>query len=206
MPGSGSGPGEPGLWLVDAAAAGVRIESFPTLDGLRSAEIHLERVPVAADALLGNPGQGLTIIEQAIDHGIAALCAESIGAMERLNEMTVEYLKARRQFGQPIAGFQALQHRLADMLTATEQARSGALLAAARVADPDPVARRRAVSAAKVLVGQCGRFVGEQAVQLHGGMGMTDEFAIGHYFKRLVGIDLSFGDSDHHLARYGEAM
>jgi alkylation response protein AidB-like acyl-CoA dehydrogenase len=206
MTGSGGKPGELCVFIVGTGLAGVTVESFPTIDGLRCAEIQFNQVPLAAHAMLGAPGQGFEVIECAIGRGIAALCAEAVGAIDRLNELTAEYLKSRRQFGQPIASFQALQHRMADMLTAAEQARSMAYLAAARVSDPDLEARRKALSAAKTLIGQTGRFVGEQAVQLHGGMGMTDELAVGHYFKRLVRIDLSFGDSAYHLQRYGETL
>ena len=184
----------------------MRLHSFPTIDGLRCAEIAFEQVRLQADARLGTAEQGAGVIERMVARGIAALCAESVGAMERLIELTVDYLKSRRQFGQPIASFQVLQHRVAEMLTAAEQARAMAFMAAARVDDPDLNERRRVLSAAKALVGQSGRLIGEQAVQLHGGMGMTDELAVGHYFKRLVGIDLSFGDSEYHLERFGDFL
>ena len=147
-----------------------------------------------------------TVIECMVARGIAALCAESLGAMERLIELTADYLEVARQFGQPIASFQVLQHRVAEMLIAAEQARSMVFMAAACVEDPELTERRRALSAAKALVGQSGRLIGEQAVQLHGGMGMTDELAVGHYYKRLVGIDLSFGDSEYHLERCGDLL
>ena len=137
------------------------------------------------------------------DRGIAGLCAEAVGVMERLLEMTAEHLRTRRQFGQPIGNFQALQHRAADMAIAIEQARSTALLAAAKVEAEDRRVRRRAISAAKVMAGQSGRYVGGQAVQLHGGMGMTDDLPVGWYFKRLVAIDLTYGDAGHHLELYG---
>ena len=205
---SGRAGTQPGvaLFIVDAAAPGVQLHSFATIDGLRCAEIAFEQVRLQADARLGTVEQGADVIERMVARGIAALCAESVGAMERLIELTIEYLKSRRQFGQPLAGFQVLQHRVAEMLTAAEQARAMAFMAAARVEDPDLNERRRALSAAKALVGQSGRLIGEQAVQLHGGMGMTDELAIGHYFKRLVGIDLSLGDSEYHLERFGDFL
>jgi alkylation response protein AidB-like acyl-CoA dehydrogenase len=200
-------PGDsPAVFIVDASAEGVRIKSSPALDGSRTAEIVLEDVAVKHDALLGKPGEGLDLLERIVDRGIAGLCAEAIGAMERLVELTAHYLRTRRQFGQPIAGFQVLQHRIADMRIASEQARSVSLMAAARVDSPDVQTRRRALAAAKTLIGQCGRYIGEQAVQLHGGMGMTDELAVGHFFKRLICIDMSFGDSNYHLERFGELL
>ena len=136
-----------------------------------------------------------------IDRGIAALCAEAVGCMAALNAATLEYLKTRQQFGVPIGKFQVLQHRMVDMLIQYEQANSMACLAAVKVDSPDATERRRAVSAAKELIGRAGRFVGQQAIQLHGGMGVTDELSVGHYFKRLTAIDTTFGDSDHHLGR-----
>jgi alkylation response protein AidB-like acyl-CoA dehydrogenase len=142
------------------------------------------------------------LIELVVDRGIAALCAEAVGCMGALNGATLEYLKTRQQFGVPIGRFQALQHRMVDMLIHYEQARSMACLAAVKVDSPDTAERRRAVSAAKELIGRAGRYIGQQAIQLHGGMGMTDELNVGHYFKRLTAIDTTFGDSDHHLARF----
>ena len=194
------------LFLVPAGVAGLVIRAVPTIDGLRAAEIKLTDVSVPASALLGTLHEGFTELERAIDRGLAAQCAEAVGAMERLLEMTAEHLRNRRQFGQPIGNFQALQHRAADMAIALEQARSTALLAAAKVDDPDPRERRKAVSAAKVMCGQSGRYVGEQAVQLHGGMGMTDALDVGWYYKRLVCIDLCYGDADHHLELYGAVL
>lgn len=193
-----------GLFRVDVRAPGVTLRSFPTIDGQRSAEITFEGVELPAEAHLRTPEGGRELIERVIDRGLAALCAEAVGVMERLTELTADYLRTRRQFGQPIGNFQALQHRLADMLIAVEQARSMALMAAAQLETSNPAVRHRALAAAKALVGQRGRFVGEQAVQLHGGMGMTDELAVGHYFKRLVCIDMYLGDSEHHLERFGE--
>jgi alkylation response protein AidB-like acyl-CoA dehydrogenase len=194
-----------GLFVIDRDAAGVSIESFPTLDGMRAAEVTLRSVRIGRAALLAEPGVGFEHLEWAVDRGIAALCAEAVGTMERLTEMTAEHLKNRRQFGQPLASFQALQHRLADMLIAVEQARSMALMAAARVDDPERSVRRAAISAAKVIIGRSGRYVGQQAVQLHGGMGMTDELAIGYYFKRLTCIDFTWGNWEHHMELYGDA-
>lgn len=194
------------LFLVPADAAGVEIKPVPTIDGLRAAEITLRDVHVPAAALVGKLGSGFEGLERAVDRGLAAQCAEAVGAMERLLEMTGEHLRTRKQFGQPIGNFQALQHRAADMAIAIEQARSTALLAAARIDDPDRRERRRAISAAKVMCGQSGRYVGEQAVQLHGGMGMTDALDVGWYFKRLVCLDLAYGDAGHHLELYGAVL
>jgi len=203
---AGTAAGAPplGLFRVDARSRGVSLRSFPTIDGQHAAEVLFEDVELPAEAHLCAPEGGRALIAWVIDRALAALCAEAVGAMERLTELTAEHLRSRRQFGQPLGGFQALQHRLADMLIAVEQARSMALMAAAQVTAPESAARRRAFAAAKALIGQRGRFVGEQAVQLHGGMGMTDELAVGHYFKRLVCIDMYLGDSEHHLGRFGE--
>ncbi len=194
------------LFLVPTGAPGVEIRPVPTIDGLRAAELTLRDVRVPAAALVGTLDAGFELLERAVDRGLAAHCAEAVGAMERLLEMTGEHLRTRKQFGQPIGNFQALQHRAADMAIAIEQARSTALLAAARIDDPDRRERRRAISAAKVMCGQSGRYVGEQAVQLHGGMGMTDALDVGWYFKRLVCLDLAYGDADHHLELYGAVL
>ena len=194
------------LFVVDVKTPGVAIQGFPTIDGQRAAEIELREVKVPAGALLGELDAGFAPLEWAVDRAIAALCAEAVGAMEKLLELTAEYLRTRKQFGQPIGRFQALQHRIADMAVALEQSRSMALLAAARIDDPNRIERRRAVSAAKAMIGRSGRFVGQQAVQLHGGMGMTDEMPIGHYFKRLTAIDMSWGNVEHHVELYGEML
>lgn len=193
-----------GLFLVDAKAKGVAIRGYPTVDGLRAAEITLEAVRVGADAVLGRPGEAYPVIERVVDRAIAALCAEAVGIMETLNAATLDYLKTRKQFGVPIGSFQALQHRMADMVIAQEQAKSMAVLAALSADLEDRSERRRVVSAAKVQIGRSGRFVGQQSIQLHGGIGMTDEYVAGHYFKRLTMIDQSFGDADHHLDRFAE--
>jgi pimeloyl-CoA dehydrogenase small subunit len=195
-------PGDPQgitLFLVDAGSAGLTRRSYPTQDGMQAAEISFRDVRVPAAAALGIPGQGLALLTRGVDEAIAGLCAEAVGAMDALTAMTVEYLKTRRQFGVPIASFQALQHRAVDMRMALEQARSMAIYAALCVADGDEAARRWAVSAAKVQVGQAARFIGQQAVQLHGGIGMTMEYKAGHYFKRLTMIEQQFGDWRHHL-------
>ncbi len=194
------------LFAVDAQASGVNIEGFPHIDGQRSAEVSLRDVVVEASAVIGEIDGGFEALEYAIDVGLAALCAEAVGCMEQLIALTAEYLRTRRQFGRTIGTFQALQHRVAEMTIATEQARSAALMAAARVDDPDRAQRRKAISAAKAMVGRSGRTVGQLAVQLHGGMGMTDELAVGHYFKRLTCIDKTWGDSDHHTELVGDLL
>jgi alkylation response protein AidB-like acyl-CoA dehydrogenase len=194
------------LFLVDAAAAGVTIKGFPTLDGQRTAEIRLANVGVPAEAILGEVGSGYLPLEWAIDRGIAALCAEAVGAMEQLIDLTVEHLRNRKQFGQPIGRFQALQHRVADMQIAVEQARSMALMAAAYADWPERSERRKALSAAKAMIGRSGTLVGQQAVQLHGGMGMTAELPVGRYFKRLTCIDMTWGNTEHHVELYGDLL
>jgi alkylation response protein AidB-like acyl-CoA dehydrogenase len=190
------------LFAVSADAPGVHLTGYRMLDGQRAADVRLTGVRVGADAVIGTPGAGWDILETAADYGAGLLCAESLGAMDALFSATLEYLKTRQQFGVPIGKFQALQHRMADMYIHLEQARSMALLAAVKLASGDASERRRAVSAAKYRVGLAARFVGQQAVQLHGGMGVTDELPASHYFKRLSTIELTLGDSDHHLARF----
>jgi alkylation response protein AidB-like acyl-CoA dehydrogenase len=190
------------LFLVDKAAAGVSTRDYPTVDGARASEVRLEGVRVGADAVIGQEGEGLPLIEQVLDEAIVALCAEGCGVLRRLHELTLEYTKQRKQFGQPISSFQVLQHRMVDMYVQLEQSVSMTAMAAIRVADPDPVTRGKSVSAAKVQLGKALRFVGQNAIQLHGGMGMTDEMAVGHYFKRATLIESALGNTDHHLARY----
>jgi alkylation response protein AidB-like acyl-CoA dehydrogenase len=193
------------LFAVPLDAAGLRVNEYRMLDGQRAADVHLDGVQVGADAVIGRPGAGWEVLEAALDYGAGLLCAEAVGAMDALFAATLEYLKTRQQFGVPIGKFQALQHRMADMYIHLEQARSMALLAAVRLRGGDAGDRdqqRQAVSAAKYRVGQAARFVGQQAVQLHGGMGVTDELPAAHYFKRLSTIELTLGDSDHHLARF----
>jgi alkylation response protein AidB-like acyl-CoA dehydrogenase len=190
------------LFFVNPGEEGVGGREYPTYDGMRAAEITFENVQVSSDSLIGVADKALPVIELVADRAIAGLCAEAVGAMTALNAATLEYLKTRQQFGVPIGRFQALQHRMVDMLMHAEQARSMALLAAVRVDDKNATERRRAVSAAKELIGRAGRVIGQEAIQLHGGMGMTDELAVGHYVKRLAAIDTAFGDSDHHLDRF----
>jgi len=189
-----------GLFVVNADATGVSRRGYPTVDGLRAAEVTLSSVRIGADRILGEPGRAFPLIAQAVDTAITALVAEAVGAMAAMHEITVEYLKTRKQFGVPIGNFQVLQHRAAEMLIALEQARSMALLAAMMDEEPDATERRKAIAAAKVQIGRSGRFVGQQAIQLHGGIGMTMEYKVGHYFKRITTIDALFGDADHHLA------
>jgi alkylation response protein AidB-like acyl-CoA dehydrogenase len=190
------------LFALPADAAGVHLTGYRSLDGQRAADLRLDGVELPVDALIGAPGAGWDILEAAADYGAGLLCAEALGAMEALFDATLDYLKTRQQFGVPIGKFQALQHRMADMVIHLEQARSMALLAAVTLDGDDVAERRRVVSAAKYRVGQAARFIGQQAVQLHGGMGVTDELAAAHYFKRLSMIELSLGDRDHHLARF----
>jgi pimeloyl-CoA dehydrogenase small subunit len=189
-----------GLFVIDADTAGVSRRAYPTVDGLRAAEVALSGVRVGADDVIGEPGKAFPLIAQVVDGAIAALAAEAVGAMAAMHETTVEYLKTRKQFGVPIGNFQVLQHRAAEMLIALEQARSMALLATMMADEPDATERRKTMAAAKVQIGRSGRFVGQQAIQLHGGIGMTMEYKVGHYFKRLTTIDTMFGDADHHLA------
>jgi alkylation response protein AidB-like acyl-CoA dehydrogenase len=190
------------LFLVERGAAGGAIRGYPTVDGTRAAEVALTGVRVPKTSLLGGEGQGLALIEYAVDRGTAALCNEAIGVMTALNELTLEYIKTRVQFGRPIGKFQVLQHRMVDMEMALEQAKSMAVLAASHAEDSDPRSRAKAVSAAKVQIGKSGQVVGRGAIQLHGGIGMTDEYSASHFFKRLTAIEICFGDIDHHLARF----
>jgi alkylation response protein AidB-like acyl-CoA dehydrogenase len=190
------------VFRVDPKAAGVTVKDYGTIDSLRAADIELKKVSVPASSLVGAEGNAFAAIEAANDQALSALCAEAVGIMKAVNATTLEYTKNRKQFGQPIARFQVLQHRMADMFLHSEQARSMSYLAAIKCVDPDAGERRRALSAAKVIVGQAGRFVGQQAVQLHGGMGMTDELMVSHYFKRLTAIDLTLGDVDFHTQQF----
>jgi alkylation response protein AidB-like acyl-CoA dehydrogenase len=192
------------LFLVDAKAHGVEIHGYEGQDAMRVAEIALNGVKVGADAMLGTRDQGLPLLEHIVDTGIAALAAEAVGAMDALHALTVDYLKTRKQFGVPIGSFQALQHRAVDMMIALEQARSMAVFASMMV-NAEPKTRRAAISAAKVQINRSARYVGQQAIQLHGGIGMTMEYKAGHYFKRLTIIENLFGDTDYHLAKVAEA-
>jgi len=193
------------LFLVDAGAQGVSRRGYQTIDGQRAAEVMLAKVAVEPHAVIGEPGNAYALIQRVVDEAIAALCAEAVGAMAAMHELTVDYLKTRRQFGVPIGTFQVLQHRAVDMLIALEQARSMAMLATMMVAEENEAQRHKTIAAAKVQIGRSSRLVGQQAVQLHGGIGMTMEYKVGHYFKRVTAIDAMFGDADHHLAEVGRA-
>ncbi|WP_321881324.1 acyl-CoA dehydrogenase family protein [Paraburkholderia bannensis] len=189
------------LFLVPRNAEGVNVRGYRRIDGGRAAEVTLDNVKVGADALIGAPGSGFATLEHATGYGLIALAAEALGAMDVTRDFTLEYLRTRKQFGLPLGSFQALQHRMADLLLDIEQARSAVINAAAAV-DAPRVQRERALSAAKYTIGQIGARVAEEAIQLHGGIGMTWELPLAHYAKRLVMIDHQLGDEDHHLARY----
>jgi len=190
------------LFLVPGGAEGLALRGYTKIDGGRAAEVTLENVQVGADALLGTEGAGAAVLEHATGWGLLALAAESLGAMEVAKRDTLEYLRTRKQFGVPIGSFQALQHRMADLLIEVEQARSAVINAAAAIDGDDRIARERALSAAKFSVGKIGTRVAEEAIQLHGGIGMTWELPLAHYAKRLVMIDHQLGDEDFHLERY----
>ncbi len=187
------------LFIVDAGAPGVTRRGYETVDGLRAADISFAQVKVGAEGVVGEAGAALPLIERVVDEAIAALAAEAVGAMAVMHELTVDYLRTRRQFDRPIGSFQVLQHRAVDMFVALEQARSMAMLATMMAEEPDAAERRKAIAAAKVQIGRSGRIVGHGAIQLHGGIGMTMEYKVGHYFKRVTAIDTTFGDADHHL-------
>jgi alkylation response protein AidB-like acyl-CoA dehydrogenase len=189
------------LFLVSSSAPGVSVRSYPTIDGRRAADVTFERVRVQSDALIGAEGEAADTIEHSTDEAISAMSAEAVGLMSKLHEDTLEYAKQRRQFGQAIGRFQVLQHRLVDMYMEIELARSAAYLATLRLTAPAKE-RARAASAAKVTINRACRLVGQGAVQIHGGMGMTDELAVSHSFRRATAIELELGTMDFHLARY----
>ena len=193
------------LFLIDADAEGISRRDYPTIDGGRASEITFEKVAVSSADVLGEVGEGLSLLEVGINNGILAVCAEAVGAMEVLYKTTVEYCKTREQFGQPIGKFQVLQHRMVDMFMEHEQAKSLLYMAAIRMSEDDELAAIKAISALKVQVGKGGRFVGQNAIQLHGGMGMTDELNVGHYFKRITAVETLFGNADFHLKKYSSA-
>jgi pimeloyl-CoA dehydrogenase small subunit len=194
-----------GVFLVPRDAKGVAVKGYPTQDGMHAADITFTGVEVGADAAIGDPENGLPLIEQVVDDARIAMCAEAVGAMEESLKITVEYLKTRKQFGVPIGSFQTLQHRAADMFVNLEQARSMAMLATMASDFDDAKERATAVAAAKVQVGKSLKFVGQQSIQLHGGIGMTMEASIGHYFKRLSIIENTYGDTDYHLGRVADS-
>ncbi|HEY5046533.1 MAG TPA: acyl-CoA dehydrogenase [Rhizomicrobium sp.] len=189
------------VFVVDRKSTGVSTRDYPTMDGLRASEITFENVEVPADNVIGEIDNGLGLVEQVTDYAIAAHCSEAVGAMKVLLDSTVEYSKTRKQFGVPIGKFQVLQHRMVDMFMQCEQSASITLMVTLKL-DESEIERKKAASAAKVQIGNAGRFVAQNAVQIYGGMGMTDELNIGHYFKRLTMIDALYGNVDHHLKRY----
>jgi len=189
------------VFVIDKGASGVVTRDYPTFDGRRASEVYLENVAVPAEALIGEEGDALPLIELVTDEAIAAQCAEAFGAMKVAHAMTVDYSRQRKQFGVPIGSFQVLQHRMVDMYTEYEQSVSMTYLATLKLGEPARE-RKLAVSAAKVRVGQAARKVGQDAIQIHGGMGMTDELAVGSYFKRLTIFDSEFGNVDHHMKRH----
>ncbi len=184
-----------GLFLVDASSPGLTRRGYPTQDGLRAAEITL--TGVRADAVSEN---AMPAIEHVIDEAIAALCAEAVGTMQVMHDTTLDYMKTRKQFGRAIGSFQVLQHRSVDMLVALEQARSMAMFAAVMASEENPIERKRSISAAKVQIGRSGKHVGQEAIQLHGGIGMTQEYSVGHSFKRMTMIEQMYGSADDHLS------
>ncbi|MEO2175922.1 MAG: acyl-CoA dehydrogenase family protein [bacterium] len=192
------------LFVVNADAKGLSRRNYACVDGLRASELTVENVQVDNNAVIGEQGKGYALIEQVVDSAIMAVGAEAVGAMEVLYKTTVEYCKTREQFGQPIGKFQVLQHRMVDMFVEHEQTKSLVYMAAMRLDEEYGILARKAVSGLKVQVGKGGRFVGQGAVQLHGGMGMTDELNVGHYFKRLTTIDTLFGNVDYHLRKYAQ--
>jgi alkylation response protein AidB-like acyl-CoA dehydrogenase len=201
---TGGGQREAGgisVFIVPKSAKGVTTRDYPTVDGFRASEVYFENVALGAEARIGGEGEALPLVEKVMDEAIAATCAEACGVLRRLQEGTVEYTKQRKQFGVPISSFQVLQHRMVDMFIQLEQSISMTYMATIRLSDGD-AERAKAASAAKVQIGKACKFVGQNAVQLHGGMGVTDEMAIGHYFKRATMIEGLFGSTDHHLARY----
>ncbi|MCK1353829.1 acyl-CoA dehydrogenase family protein [Bradyrhizobium sp. CW7] len=190
-----------GLFLVDANAPGLVRRAYPTQDGLRAAEITLQNVRVAAADVIGDPAGAFPFISRVADEAAAALCAEAVGCFAEMHAITVNYLKTRKQFGTTIGSFQVLQHRAVDMFVELEQSRSMALYATMMSGEDDVTKRKRAISAAKAQIGQSSKALGRQAIQLHGGIGMTMEYSIGHYFKHVTMIETWFGDTDHHLQR-----
>jgi alkylation response protein AidB-like acyl-CoA dehydrogenase len=193
------------LFLVEVGGvdSGLEMHAFRTVDDRRAADLLLAELRLPADALLGEEGQAWPSLAHARDEGATAVCAEAVGGMRKVLADTVEYCRQRRQFGQPIGSFQVLQHRMVDMHMELEQSVAAVYLAVLNL-EADPPTRARAVSAAKATIGRAARFIGQNAVQLHGGMGMTEELAIGHYFKRLTAVQYEFGSTDDHVARYAE--
>jgi alkylation response protein AidB-like acyl-CoA dehydrogenase len=200
--GGATDPAGVSLFLVERSAPGVTVKEYRTIDELRAADVWLSDVSVPAEARLGDDGRALPLVEDAADYATALLCAEAVGAIRFANEATLEYLKTRRQFGVPIGSFQALQHRMVEMMISYEQARSMSYLACVKVDTAEAAERRRVVSAAKIKIADACRHVSQEAVQLHGGMGMTEELKISHTFRRLTMLAQTFGDAEHHLERF----
>ncbi|MGY3605266.1 MULTISPECIES: pimeloyl-CoA dehydrogenase small subunit [unclassified Bradyrhizobium] len=194
-----------GVFLVPSNAKGISKKGYPTQDGLHAADISFTGVEVGSDAAIGNPEDALDLIERVVDEARIALCAEAVGAMDESLKETVEYIKTRKQFGVAIGSFQSLQHRASDMFVAAEQARSMSMFATMAGDFEDAKERASAIAAAKVQIGKSLKFVGQQSIQLHGGIGMTMEAKIGHYFKRLTMIENTFGDTEYHLRRVADA-
>jgi pimeloyl-CoA dehydrogenase small subunit len=190
------------LFLLDRNAPGVSLTAYRTIDNLRAADIRFSDTTVPAAALIGTEGKALPLIEEVVDYATALLCAEAIGAIKYANDATLEYLKTRKQFGVPIGSFQVLQHRMVDMMISYEQAKSMACLACVKADSADPAERKRVISAAKIKIADACRHVSQESVQLHGGMGMTEELKVSHTFRRLTMIVQTFGDADHHLERF----
>lgn len=190
------------LFLLDTASVNLNVNSYNTVAGGRAGEVTLNNITVSKDALIGEVGQAHDVLEKVVGAGIVALCAEALGVMEAAKEQTVDYIQTRKQFGVPIGKFQALQHRMADILIEIEQVRSAVINAAAALEKEDRVERERALSAAKYTVGHVGQKIAEETIQIHGGIGMAWELPLGHYAKRLVMIDHELGDEDYHLGRY----
>jgi alkylation response protein AidB-like acyl-CoA dehydrogenase len=189
------------LFLVPKKSKGLTTRDYPTMDGTRASEVYFENVSVGADALVGPADAALPLIERIVDEANAAYCSEAVGCIRMMHQLTHEYAKTRKQFGRAIGEFQVIQHRLVDMFMSVEESVSMALLATLKL-DASAEERAKAVSAAKVSIGKHGRFVGQNAVQTHGGMGVTDEMRVGHYFKRVTMLDSTFGNVDYHLKRY----
>lgn len=194
------------LFLVDPASAGVRRRDYPTMDGRKACELYLDHVVVPASAMLGGQGAAFPALRYQQGRAIAAQCAEAVGSMEAACELTLEYLKTRKQFGVAIGKFQALQHRMVDMRIELDQASAMALLAACVADEPDSIERSRTLAAAKYVVSRAGRFIADQGIQLHGGIGLTWEYVLSHHAKHLLMVARQFGDDDHHLSTYCELM
>ncbi len=192
------------LFLVDTKAKGVSVNAYQTMDGARGANIKFENVSVSADDLVGELDSGYALLDKVIDSGIAAACAEALGGMAAANDKTLAYMKTREQFGVAIGSFQVIQHRMVDMFMAVESSRSMVTMVALKLGSVDVTERKKAVSAAKVYLGQNARYCAQEAVQLHGGIGMTEELDIGHYFRRLTLFCSLFGSTDHHLDRFAD--